>query len=203
MEKSEGKYHFEKEYAKTKGSYWGLKPGSRLIFFEKMLKRNSKILDLGCGTGRVALYLAKKGHNVTAMDISETAISRLDDFAKKEKLKVKTSVADLETYKIKEKYDAIVAAFSIHFLPKPKLYRLLKNIKEKTKEGGYNFIGVFRKNHGKKKKESSMYYFDNGELSKAYTDWEITSYEEFSREERHGKGEPHTHRISNLIAQKK
>lgn len=200
MRKKSGKYHFEKEYAETKGTYWGLKPSKRLIYLETLLKGKSKSLDLGCGTGKAAIYLAKKGHIVTAMDISETAISKLNDYAKKEKLKIKTFVADLESYKIKDEYDLIIASFSIHFLPKRKVYRLIKNMKNKTKKNGYNFIGVFRKGEGNKNK----YRFQNGELSKMYSDWEIISYKEFSKEEKHGRnGKLHTHAISNLIAQKK
>lgn len=195
-----GKYHFEEEYTKTKGTYWGLKPSKRLIYLETLLKRNSKILDLGCGTGKAALYLAKKGHKVTAMDISETGVSKLNDYAKKLKLKIKTFVADLESYKINKEYDVIIASFSIHFLPKRKVYRLVKNMKNKTKKNGYNFIGVFRKSEGNKNK----YRFENGELSKMYSDWEIISYKEFSKEEKHGKnGKLHVHAISNLISQKK
>jgi|TARA_Y100000310_G_scaffold259523_1_gene268219 tellurite methyltransferase len=197
--KGKGKYRFEKEYAKTKGPYWTLKPGKRLIYFESLLKKGSKILDLGCGTGRVSLYLASKGHNVTAMDIAKTGIAKLDNYAKKEKLKIKTFVEDLEKYKIKEDYDAIVGLFSIHFLPKRKVYRLIKNMKNKTREKGYNFIGIFRKGKGNKNK----YCFGNGELSQMYHDWDIVSYKEFSKEERHGNGPLHTHDISSLISQKK
>ena len=38
MKKTGGKYHFEREYAKTKGAYWKSTPSPRLISFEKLLK---------------------------------------------------------------------------------------------------------------------------------------------------------------------
>ncbi len=192
------KPYFEKEYAKTKGSYWTLKPGERLIYFEKLLKRKSKVLDLGCGTGRLALYLSSKGHKVTAMDIAETGISKLNKYAKKSKLSINTFVGDLEDYKITEDYDVICALFSIHFLPKMKVYKLIKNMQEKTRKNGYNFVGVFRKGRG----NNNKYQFSNGELSSMYSDWKIINYKEFSKSERHGKGPIHSHEISNLISQK-
>lgn len=200
--KKHGKYYFDKEYKKTKKSLWGMKPLSIIVELEKKLKRNSKILDLGCGEGRDAIYLAKKGHRVTAMDISETAIERLNKISKDKKLKIKAEVGDLETYKIKEDYDVVIALASMHFLSKKKIYSLIKEIKKRTKEGGFNLIIVFRKGDSSEG-QFKMYYFDNGELSKLYSDWEIISYREFRKKDQHGKkGKIHYHRNANLFAKK-
>lgn len=45
------------------------------LFIEKYQKnKNNKILDLGCGEGRDAIYLLDKGYNIEACDYSEEAI---------------------------------------------------------------------------------------------------------------------------------
>jgi len=197
-----GKEYFDEKYKKTKGLLWGKEPSKIIVNSEKLFKRKSKILDLGCGEGKDALFLAKKEHKVTAIDISESAINKLNERAKEEKLKIKTEIMDLSNYKIKENYDVMIALASIHFIrEKKELYNLIKNIKSKTKKKGYNVITVFRKGDSSQKK-FGMYYFNNGELSKLYSDWEIISYREFLKKDKHGKkGKIHYHKNANLIAQ--
>ena len=41
---------------------------------EKLLKKGSKVLDAGCGTGRHAVYLAEKGFEVHAFDMDKAAV---------------------------------------------------------------------------------------------------------------------------------
>ncbi len=55
-----------------------------------------RALDLACGTGRNALWLAKQGWEVTAVDGSGAALEILEGRAHQEGIKIKTVVADLQ-----------------------------------------------------------------------------------------------------------
>ena len=47
-------------------------------FIEEEIARNKslKIIDIGCGTGRHAIELTKRGYTVTGVDLSENQIKR-------------------------------------------------------------------------------------------------------------------------------
>jgi len=58
-------------------------------------ERGSPVLDLGCGTGRVALHLARRGHRVRALDIDPQLVAVLEERASGEQLDVDPAVADI------------------------------------------------------------------------------------------------------------
>lgn len=60
------------------------------------LLTGSTVLDVACGYGRNALYLAALGYRVTAVDFSETALGRLRQKAREEGLPVKVFNFDVE-----------------------------------------------------------------------------------------------------------
>ena len=55
---------------------------------EKTLQKQSQILMPGCGLGHDAIYLAKKKHNVDALDFSEYAIDFISRTAKEKKINI-------------------------------------------------------------------------------------------------------------------
>ena len=59
-------------------------------FLEKELgyDRTKHILDVGCGTGRHAIELTKRGYNVTGIDLSESQLKRAAEKAEAEGLKI-------------------------------------------------------------------------------------------------------------------
>ncbi len=92
-----------------------------------------KVLDLCCGGGIVANYLARQGHEVTAVDYLEILLERARKNAPS-KENPKYICADVSTYEISEDYDTVIIwGNSIaHFSP-VQLADLFKRIKKRTK----------------------------------------------------------------------
>ncbi|HAU83388.1 MAG TPA: SAM-dependent methyltransferase, partial [Betaproteobacteria bacterium] len=55
----------------------GLTPSVWVTKCSKLLRPSSTVLDLACGSGRHAHYLASRGHDVTALDKSPGALSKI------------------------------------------------------------------------------------------------------------------------------
>ena len=79
--------------------------------------RKKKILEVGCGTGFLSLELARKGHNVLGVDISNISIDEANKYLKKKKnenLKLSYKVGDINNIKFKEKFDVLIFYRSLH-----------------------------------------------------------------------------------------
>ena len=102
---------------------------------EFQLEKGAKILDVGCGTGRHAVELAKRGYNVTGLDISEKMLELAEEKCRKEDVNVNFIHADATDFNLEEKFDAAIClcegAFgllSIEEDPFDRDKKILKNI---------------------------------------------------------------------------
>ena len=68
------------------------------------------ILDVGAGTGRVTLDVARRGHEVVALDIDPALLAVLEQRARAERLAVETVVADAADFDLARRDFAIVMA---------------------------------------------------------------------------------------------
>ena len=74
-------------------------------------------LDLGCGTGRNSLWLARMGWEVTGVDASQVGISMMEEQVGNELLKIHGVLSDLRTYEpLAEGFDLVVLA-NVHLDP--------------------------------------------------------------------------------------
>lgn len=70
-----------------------------------------RALDLGCGEGGDAIWLAERGWAVTGVDISPTAVARATRAAAERGLPARFRTVDLETWRTDETFDLVTACF--------------------------------------------------------------------------------------------
>jgi SAM-dependent methyltransferase len=74
------------------------------------------ILELGCGTGRVALPLARAGHRVTGLDISPDMLARARRHRRvlpaEEAIRLRFSIQDMTSFSFPRRFEAVLIAFS-------------------------------------------------------------------------------------------
>ena len=77
---------------------WDFKhPSPELAAFiaSGLIPENSNCLDVGCGSGNEAIFLAQCGYNVTGIDFSKKALEIADKKAKTDKLEIKWMPEDV------------------------------------------------------------------------------------------------------------
>jgi SAM-dependent methyltransferase len=71
------------------------------------------VLDIGAGTGRVALDLAKRGYDVTAIDSEADLIQELAARARQRKLRVETATADARSFELGHEFALAIAPMQV------------------------------------------------------------------------------------------
>ena len=136
-------------------------------------------IDLACGAGRNALYLAQKGWTVTAVDGSETAIELVRQRADVRGLSVQTLMADLtrESFKMPPgQFDLIVMAYYLQ-------RDLFTQVKQAVRPGGLVLAIVHTPEPGESWTQKRA---APGELRGFFGGWEILhDYEGPSRDPAH------------------
>ncbi|NKE04317.1 class I SAM-dependent methyltransferase [Mesobacillus selenatarsenatis] len=155
-------------------------PNRRLVELSAYLDRGSAI-DLASGLGGNSIYLAEKGYEVTAIDISEVAIQYVREQADHHKLNITAAVADLtkETTALSgHKYNFAVMTYYLD----RSLFPLIKQI---LSTGGYLFFETFYKNGSTGKQQvSNQYKLNSNELLNEFKEWKILFFEENEQEGR-------------------
>jgi SAM-dependent methyltransferase len=149
-----------------------------------------KAVDLACGAGRNALYMAEKGWVVTAVDGSRSAIALLRERSIERGLQVQTEVADLTSPSFNlspETFDLAVIAFYLQ-------RDLFTRVKEAVRQGGLVLAIAHTPDAGD---ELSVKRASAGELRRFFEGWEILhDYEGPSRDPAHRKP------VAEIVARK-
>jgi len=188
---SDQREFWNERFAKE-GYFYGLDPNLYVASRIDALNESKNILFLGEGEGRNAIYAARCGHNVTALDASDIGLAKCADRAKSENLALTLIHTDLEIWEPNDTYDAVLCSF-LH-LPEPLRTEVFAKVITNLTPGGL-FAGEFFSIHqmprttGGPKDETLLY---TAEQLKAIldhrTDIEILELSELDTQLSEGRG---------------
>lgn len=119
--------------------------------FIDLLRPGQTVLDVGCGTGVKAGYLAKRGLRVTGVDLSEGMVA----IARREHPEIPFFVEDLKYLeRIEGSFDGVFAQAVLLHVPKQDVPEALGQLVGKLKPGGYLYLAVKERRPGGPEEET-------------------------------------------------
>lgn len=186
------------------GPLFGLRPDPAL---ERLVRRkhlSGDALDIGAGDGRHAVFLARNGFRVEAVDISTAAVHHLAELARRGRLRLRARRADIaRPGAIRGQYDLIVADTVLgHFEPH-EAKGIARAMVAALRPGGWLFVTVLSDTDPRASEfaELSWTYYSRDQLLELFHALSVEQLEELDVTDR-SHGPLHRHRLLRLLARK-
>ena len=131
--------------------------------FLKLVPKDGKILDLGCGSGRDSMNFMKLGYEVTAVDGAKELAKKASVLLGKEVI-----VSTFEELELKEKFHGIWACASLLHIKREDLKTVLNNLYNNLEDNGVFYMSF---KYGEKE-----YVDDKNRYFNCFTDESIISF---------------------------
>ncbi|MGC8667350.1 MAG: class I SAM-dependent methyltransferase [Chthonomonadales bacterium] len=139
--------------------------------------RAARILDLGCGEGRDAVFFAANGHQVTGVECAPSGVEKARRLAAEKGVSVAIHCTDLREFPLTPNYEVLFANNSLSALG-PECLEYIARLQNATPSGGLNVLRVHRRECCPPEDRSRLYCFDSNELKFEYRHWRLLYYAE-------------------------
>lgn len=192
--------------------YFGAAPDGLLVRYARELTAGGRVLDIGAGQGRNALFLARQGFEVDCIDPSEVAEEQVWPRVLGDDLPLRFFPQRFETFVPDVDYYSGILVFGlIQELPRESIETLVERIGSWTRPGGLVLVTAFTtadpgfaevsrtwREIGKNSFSSGAgfmrTFLEKNELRDLFVGWEPLHYlEELGPEHGHGTDAPHRH----------
>ncbi|QKS46606.1 methyltransferase domain-containing protein [Paenibacillus cellulosilyticus] len=196
---------YEDEYL-TEEYYWGTEPNTACYQVLQLMPptKHLKLLDVGCGEGKDAVFFARNGYDVSAFDLTDAGIEKTRRLADQTGVHVNVFKADLLEFRLDTHYDIIFSSGVLHYIKPDYREEIFDNYKRFTNDNGIHVLNVFVNKPfiaPPPEKETNAYKWRSGELLAHYHDWLIRDSAEIVFD-CNSSGIPHKHAMTTMAAQK-
>lgn len=125
--------------------FWGRDPGSLVARLEGMIPSfdGMHVLDVGCGEGKNAAYLADRGAVVEAMDVSALALANARAAWGESSVRWVHGDVRLASFDA-ARHDLVIAYGILHCLETPEqVSKTIRRLQDTTASGGWNIVCAF------------------------------------------------------------
>jgi len=194
---------YEDEY-QTQDYYWGTEPNKACYKVLELMPptKRLKLLDIGCGEGKDAVFFARNGYEVSAFDVSDAGLEKTRRLAEQAGVRVNAFKADILDYRLDSHYDILFSSGVLHYIKPEYRQEIFDNYKHYTNAGGIHVFNVFVQKPfiaPPPEKEPNAFAWHSGELLAYYRDWLIADSSEIVFD-CNSSGIPHKHAMTKMIA---
>ena len=143
-----------------------------------MLNGKGLALDIASGEGRNAVFVAEKGYQTLAVDISPVGLEKARSLADDKGVIIETCVADLDKWEIKQNAFDLILCFN--FLDR----RIFPSIKNALKPGGLIFYETFTVDYLKYSNFKREWVLEHNELLDTFKELRILNYKEIDAKDK-------------------
>ena len=121
-----------------------------LHFYAKLAESVGSVLELGSGTGRVSLHLARRGAKVTGLELSPEMLARAQSKAAAENLDLELTLGDMRNFDLGRTFELVIVPFNafMHLYTPADQSGALERIYAHLEPGGTLALDLYVPNFG-------------------------------------------------------
>lgn len=215
--------YFDSRYAEEE-FYWGEQPNLLVPLISSHLEPGSRVLVIGCGEGRDAIFLARLGFDVVATEIASAGLEKAGRLAEGNGCKLQLINLDAHlSHDHLGVFDGLMSMNVIQLLNPDRIAERITYFQSRVRSGGIVAVQVFTVDdpnyleclkssmqpmgpltYEHPKRKYPIRFFDRGELASYFEGWEFIHYHEgLLWDKPHGiQSVFHQHGFAQIIARK-
>ena len=195
---------WEERYSGAGGYLFGTQAAAALVENPWVLDGMRSALCVADGEGRNSVHLARAGLDVTAFDLSPTAVGRARDLAAEAGVSLDLNVSRWDDWDFSRQFDLVVGVF-VQFMGPEARKAQFADLRRAVRPGGRLFLHGYRPRQvdygtGGPPDAANMYTEDL--LRDAFGDWRIERLAEYDRDVQEGRGHSGMSALIDLVVQR-